>query len=730
MKTYSLFIITFVLSILLQPNLTSAQWVQIKGLQGGTITALMVNNSTIIAGIRDSSVFISNDDGTTWKSLDSIVGLSKGDDSVTSFTQLGNSIFIGIKRYPFSTPPCVYRSQNNGKTWGACSFNIPVYSFLKKNDTIFAGTTSGVYFSADTGKSWIEANSGFPVNTTVYTLASCGNTLIAGTNNGMYSSTDDGTGWFTIDSELKNDTAFTLVPKGDTLFAGTNSGIYRSADNGLTWMNCTTGSSLTLRITSIALSGGSIFAGGKDCGLFISTNDGMDWTNVNTGLSRTPVSCITKNGTAVFIGTDGAGILVTKDNGTTWTSASPGLPFKSQINSVHSSGNYLFIGTPAGIFRSADNGDNWTPVNNGLPADNLKYSISSIDNTILTGTDGYGIYCSTTNGSSWSPVNNGLTNKHITSLITNNNYIFTGTIGGIFTSNGADFTWSLLNNGLMDSTVLFLAAGNSRLFALMQHYYGSIIYYSTDNGSNWMPATEFKNSGSGSTLITSFAANNDDLLIGTYTSMKVRDIGTGISYSTDNGASFTKANTGLPSEVFVYDIVTTQKNIFIVTSSGVYTTSKHSFNWVPQNEGFPQIVPDVIMTSFSKNNLTVNESYLFASINKKGLWRMPLSAVKVKSNKNYSPDQFALKSIKSNQLKSNIEISFILSRPDKVTIKIYNLSGCEIGTLMSNKALGSGLHNLSLHTNNIPNGCYTMKMQIGTKTVSKLFQYCGNSQLF
>jgi hypothetical protein len=66
----------------------------------------------------------------------------------------------------------------------------------------------------------------------------------------------------------------------------------------------------------------------------------------------------------------------------------------------------------------------------------------------------------------------------------------------------------------------------------------------------------------------------------------------------------------------------------------------------------------------------------------------------------------------------NISIEFYIPHSDKVSIKIYSLSGHEIASLV-NKNFGSGTHSISWNTRNLAAGCYTIKLQSGTNTYVK-----------
>ena len=81
--------------------------------------------------------------------------------------------------------------------------------------------------------------------------------------------------------------------------------------------------------------------------------------------------------------------------------------------------------------------------------------------------------------------------------------------------------------------------------------------------------------------------------------------------------------------------------------------------------------------------------------------------------------QFSFKFNYSNQLKSLAKISFTLQHEAPVSIKVYNLSGRHISTLIE-KNLGAGEHLVFWDARNMANGCYTIKMVAGTNIQAKV----------
>ena len=63
-----------------------------------------------------------------------------------------------------------------------------------------------------------------------------------------------------------------------------------------------------------------------------------------------------------------------------------------------------------------------------------------------------------------------------------------------------------------------------------------------------------------------------------------------------------------------------------------------------------------------------------------------------------------------NPFSRNTTISFFLDRSEKVTLKVFDLSGREVTTLL-NDELTSGEHSITLDTKDLPEGIYMLKLQ-------------------
>lgn len=274
----------------------------------------------------------------------------------------------------------VYKTTNGGANWfpvnnGLTYIKVQALAIGTSNaNVLYAGTdqlgttNSGVYKTTDGGASWTLVNNGIvesskgiqaivvdPTNANIaYITVFDG---VANSTNGLYKTTDGGTTWVPITTGLganKNFLAIAINPLNpNVLYAGTSfqppstgpSKIYRTNNAGGTWIDVSNGlPSLTTNLlpvrdlsvstvdTSVVLAG--LFLNDTSGGAYLTTNGGQNWVkkhglpNVAGTLLRT-VKIRPGTSNQFFVGLDGGGA------------------------------------TSRGVWRSTNGGATWADFNNG-----------------------------------------------------------------------------------------------------------------------------------------------------------------------------------------------------------------------------------------------------------------------------------------------------------------------------------------------------------------------------
>ena len=195
-----------------------ASWSQVDtGLKGQYVEALGANATNVFVSMFGRGVYTSTNSGATWTQVNN--GLS--DINAGAFQVLGASLFAG-------TTTGVYVTANNGARWNPTSISGSVSdAFMITGNNFFAGTYAGLNLSTNGGVGWIAVNNGL-TDKTIHSLTSSGSDLFAGTfYKGVFHSTDNGANWTAVNTGLIDVNIYALLVSGNYLIAGAATGIWR-----------------------------------------------------------------------------------------------------------------------------------------------------------------------------------------------------------------------------------------------------------------------------------------------------------------------------------------------------------------------------------------------------------------------------------------------------------------------------------------------------------------------
>ena len=377
-------------------------------------------------------------------------------------------------------------------------------------------------------------------------------------------------------------------------------------------------------------------------------------------------------------------------------------------------GTKLLAGTSGGIYLSSNNYSSWTAVDSGLPNNAfLGVSALAIDSTNPSGPVIFAavrgdIFLTRNTSIGWTPVDSGPTNIGCLTAIpgaTGVTYIFAGSGGKIFRSIDHGATWSESDSGIYKcGDIVNIVKSNNCLFAATTQR----IWMSVNNGESWSLADSgnfFKGPCDGidgliiALSTVSNGTNGTDLFAGTST-------GGGVFLSTNNGAAWTRADSGLKNvgnSVFALSGST----LFVGTFRGVFFTTNYGTNWIlADTTGLPigTTGSDVTCLASTKDNI-------FAGTSGKGVWRLPLSDVSLKKEPGSSSSDQKRMDISICQFSSYISFSL----PVKTgSIAIYDIHGRMVAReyIENNAAIWRGNH---------ASGRYFAQVTVGEKNIVKSF---------
>jgi photosystem II stability/assembly factor-like uncharacterized protein len=405
-------------------------------------------------------------------------------------------------------------------------------------------------------------------------------------------------------------------------------------------------------IRSFAVLGGSLFAGSNPDGVFYSGNGGSSWTARNGGmLKNISVSSFHTKGSLVFTCIYNDGVFVSSDNGVTWIPKNSGIALGGDrsIMSFLVSGNNIFAGAFTGLYLSTNDGNTWVKQANTNFQTGYVSSLKVIGNSIFAGIKyTKGVQVSTDNGQSWTVINNGLTSLNINALEVNGSNLFAGT-----------------------------SAGG--------------IFISTDNGASWNAV----NSGITNLNVTSLSLFNGNLYAGTQ--------GAGVFKSSNNGTSWTPINTGI-SNLNILSLANDGIALYAGALAGdIFATVNNGASWTIRREG-------IVNTSIL--NIGVSGNYIFAGT-QTGIWRrLQTELTGVTAASEELPDKFSLSQNYPNPFNPNTVIKFRIKDSRNVILKVYDLKGSEVITLINEK-MKQGEYEVSFNGTGLSSGIYFYTLSAG-----------------
>ena len=252
-------------------------------------------------------------------------------------------------------------------------------------NNIYAGTeTNGVILSTDQGVSWLKTNDGL-TNLNVHCLLFRKQNLFAGTSSGLFFSTNKGSTWKSLKTDFSEFSVTAIAIIDSNILVGTDDdGMWLSANDGIKWLNVCDSLESKPYIYTFAVNGSNIYAG-EFGGVFQSTNKGISWTLV--GMKNSSVRSLNTIGSYIYAGTEADGVYLSTNSGNNWSPINNGLLRGADVFSIIIYKNKIYAGTDKGVYCSTNYGTCWEQILKGLNFSNVESLTISGDN-ILVGGDG------------------------------------------------------------------------------------------------------------------------------------------------------------------------------------------------------------------------------------------------------------------------------------------------------------------------------------------------------
>ncbi len=677
-----------------------AQWVHMDGPRGGHVSSFAQKGDEIFAGISISyqtGVITSTDGGDSW-AIPANNGFPKS--VAFSFAVIGNNLFA-------ATGDGVYMSTDKGTNWASATSGLPgadITALAANGDSLFAADwDSPVFLTTDLGISWKMICDSLPSNW-AYALAAEDTSVYVLDGEHIYAVTGNGATWHEVDTGLPSVSVLTL--RGQHLYAGTGSGLFVSNNGGASW-GLIHGSS-SWNVSGLAFGAYGSFCMTKDT-VYVSHDSCSTWTYAGT-FKGPRVDAFASIGDTLLVGTNAGGIFRSTDSGNSWEPRNNAFPYLP-INSLVASGAEVFAATNSGVYRTTDDGNTWEALDKGM-TDLYVRSMTQVSapnsgaSNLFAATSG-NLYISTDQGEQWRSLTyQGNPMGGVSAFAVNGTVVVTGwsgtaqprdqNVGGIYISYDRGQTWERKGTVTGGPSVVLLAFASSKLFAgVVGGWYGYTtvgLYVSPDTGVTWSETDSSLDCASAGAI----AVVDSSIYFGS-------SCGT-LSRSTDWGRTWTLVSNNLD---VIEALVASGGNLFAGT-----------FNW-----GLYRIrtVNDSVahITDHNVTCLTLSNTDLIEGTYNSGVWRCPLSEiVSVHTRGAQPPGAFLLQQNYPNPFNPSTVISYRLPVSADVTLKVFDVLGREVETLIQEHQ-SAGVHSVRFNASNLPSGVYLYRLQAGNYSDTK-----------
>lgn len=701
MKTYMSFriflilflFVLFIGYIFAQDNF----WQSSNGPFGSNLTnsakILTTENGNIILSDYGFGIFMTIDDGETWAKI-----------SHSLPTQFISAMAIDSAEVLWvGTNIGIFKSINYGRTW---SHNLTGDSIrfveeisIDLNGYVFAGIfESGIIRSTDNGTTWVELNT-LPIATYKTTLITRSNVILTSPlgGNGVFRSSDTGDTWEKVGFEDSTQSALSFVelPDGEILSFTYGTGLQRSTNNGLSWQqtNAVIPDPEWMTFKKMLIDKkGNIYGGGS--GLAKSTDNGVTWERCILPNDLTYISVVSlasSQNLGILCGTS-KGILYSTNYGETWTLSK--FTYGSITNLIANFQNDIFVKSTYGSFKSTNFGDSW--INISLCPDFIEDNgnfLSHSDGEILRSTD---------QGKTWQSL---YSLDEITSPVVSNSKgtIFASGIqysrpgypelyfSGLVRSTDNGQHWEIVKKNFTPSVIY---VNSSIFFAAVD----TTLYKTTDY-ENWINSSN----GISGTINYITSSKTNQMFIGTTE---------GLYTSTNDGESWNLLSPDLENITSI--AINNEEVLYVISNKeNTYKSNDMGVQWLPVQSGLPS--SEMLSLVASPNG------YLYVGTSNHGVYRSKEVTTYVFDDKDNKVINFQLSQNYPNPFNPITKISFSVPHTEFISLKIYDLLGNEVETLISNQ-LSAGYYSQYWDASNYSSGIYFCRLFSNTfcKTIKLL----------
>ena len=717
------------ISLILSTNAKS-QWVNqaVSNVAYSYMTVYMADSLTGWIGGFPGSILKTTDGGSSWH----VQFSDSGQTGVTQIKFFGK--VTGFATEILETSGALLKTTNGGDTWTVdsslstiaadSSFILYNPSFTTSGDTTTlsvwcwrntgdtASAVGYIYSSTDNGNTWTHFKN-FPVSERfIYGIVNpAPGTILLSSGHTIFRTINNGNTWqqYQVDSSgnypivsfrfMNPDTGYFIAWNGQNNRQPTRIGW--TFDRGETWTIDSTQSPVVFTPYYTYFATTSLgFGFGNNSSIFRSTDAGRTWQEEKFS-SFAPLMDMYSAGGRIVVGAgDGGRLIVSNDSGITWQDLTP--PTQIQLTFVKyiTSNLIAAIGNGYELFLSSDSCKTWTK--HDMPS-GLNVTIAFGDSlNCWIADDSSRIYHSNDLGGTWTvqkefkyPMSILDPSLYGISFFADSTGCAVGGNGFITATTNGGSTWVTRTSNTTKSLYGIFVASPRKAWAVGQS--GTIITTS-DAFNTWSAQTSPVTATLRSVI---FADTLNGYILG--------DGGT-ILKTTDGGIAW-KAQSSPAGSLNAIKLLNASEGWVVADSGKIFKTVDGGGHWLSQNTRVRSSLTSVDFVD-GLHGVAVGADGVILVTKNGGVEAVigrPIASV---------PGRVELQQNYPNPFNPSTMISYSLPGNNHVILKIYDVLGREVKTLVDEKQ-NSGSHNVIFQAADLPSGVYFYRLQAGMYSETK-----------
>ncbi|MEJ2494029.1 MAG: T9SS type A sorting domain-containing protein [Ignavibacteriaceae bacterium] len=367
----------------------------------------------------------------------------------------------------------------------------------------------------------------------------------------------------------------------------------------------------------------------------------------------------------------------------------------------------MFAGSDSGLFHSTNMGENWTKLQN-------EFSTERIDNLKINSNDEIfastrsGLFFSDDNGHTWSNKTSSLEFTWVRAFaILSDSELVINLVdsadaypGSMYYSNDDGDTWTEVKEGLYGNGVNakdFMVDKTDTVYvvALSEYTQSEYLYKFLKDDKKWVPVFRY----APSLEIAEIVSNQANIFFGAEHH--------GVMKSYDEGVDWISAHL-YPKTIETLLPVSDSALYAGTFTFGVYYSDDNGETWTQKSSGLNTYNSSIVLSM-----IIYKDNHLYAGT-AAGLFRSKnvITSINDEENTDKIPTGYSLLQNYPNPFNPSTTISYQLVKGGKVTLKVYDVLGEEIVTLI-NEYKPTGRYEVEFDAANLPSGVYFYQLRAG-----------------